>query len=216
MAAQYDVFSVDTSTGTVLRVEISTWTGSGVKVGGPFPTKAAAQAWITANPQALGKTVLAQDQGDVGDWIVVPEGEAGNIINALSTALDSKALSDIVGLVKGDLNTGSGTTYTVKQLTTATQVENAETANLPLYPTKAAAQAAADTTNSANTPSTGPSSNPLAGLAAIGEFFGNLANANTWVRVGEAVLGLILLAVGVARITHAQNVISTAVKAAAV
>ena len=52
--------------------------------------------------------------------------------------------------------------------------------------------------------------NPLTTLLS------NLANANTWVRVGEVVLGLILLAVGAARLTHAPNLISTAVKAAAV
>lgn len=48
-----------------------------------------------------------------------------------------------------------------------------------------------------------PPSNPLSGLAAIGDFFGRLTEGSTWVRVGEVVLGLILLAVGVARITHA-------------
>lgn len=45
--------------------------------------------------------------------------------------------------------------------------------------------------------------NPLGGLAAIGAFFSDLSNANTWVRVGEGLLGLVLIAVGVARITHA-------------
>lgn len=44
---------------------------------------------------------------------------------------------------------------------------------------------------------------PLGGLAAIGDFFGRLSEGSTWIRVGEVVLGLILLAVGVARITHA-------------
>jgi hypothetical protein len=41
------------------------------------------------------------------------------------------------------------------------------------------------------------------GLAAIGNFFGRLEQANTWVCVGETILGLILIAVGLARITDA-------------
>jgi hypothetical protein len=56
----------------------------------------------------------------------------------------------------------------------------------------------------------------LGGLDAIGAFFSNLGQASTWVRVGQVALGLILIAVGAARITHAPNIISTAVKAAAV
>ena len=50
--------------------------------------------------------------------------------------------------------------------------------------------------------------NPLTTLLS------NLTSANTWIRVAEGLLGIILLAVGVARLTHAQNIISTAVKAA--
>lgn len=46
-------------------------------------------------------------------------------------------------------------------------------------------------------------SNPLTGLAAIGDFFQRLTQASTWIRVGEVLLGLILLAAGLARITHA-------------
>ncbi|MGH3223573.1 MAG: hypothetical protein ACRDPY_33635 [Streptosporangiaceae bacterium] len=48
-----------------------------------------------------------------------------------------------------------------------------------------------------------PPSNPLSGVAAIGDFFSKLGQPNTWIRVGEVALGLILLAVGVARITGA-------------
>lgn len=78
------------------------------------------------------------------------------------------------------------------------------------YPTQAAAEAAfpqgsAGTTASSSgnpTVSNAPV-NPLGGLAGIGDFFGRLTEASTWVRVGEVVLGLVLLAVGIARITHA-------------
>ena len=55
--------------------------------------------------------------------------------------------------------------------------------------------------------------NPLTGLAAIGDFFQRLTQANTWVRIGEGILGLILLAVGIARITHAVPVATKVAKA---
>ena len=45
--------------------------------------------------------------------------------------------------------------------------------------------------------------NPLTGLAAIGDFFGRLTSANLWERVGEVVLGIILIAVGLAKLTGA-------------
>jgi hypothetical protein len=48
-------------------------------------------------------------------------------------------------------------------------------------------------------------------LQAIGDFFSKLGQANTWIRVGEVLLGIILLAVGAARITHAENFVSKAV-----
>jgi hypothetical protein len=37
---------------------------------------------------------------------------------------------------------------------------------------------------------------PLTGVAAIGDFFSRLGQANTWIRVGEVVAGLILLGIG--------------------
>ena len=49
-------------------------------------------------------------------------------------------------------------------------------------------------------------SGPLSGLAAIGNFFNSLSQASTWIRVGEVLLGLILVAVGLARLTHAVPV----------
>lgn len=49
-------------------------------------------------------------------------------------------------------------------------------------------------------------SSPFGGLAAIGDFFARLGQPNTWIRAGEVVLGLILIAVGLARITKAVPV----------
>lgn len=45
--------------------------------------------------------------------------------------------------------------------------------------------------------------NSVPGLSQIGTFFSSLGQANTWIRVGEVLLGFILIAVGLARITHA-------------
>ena len=42
-----------------------------------------------------------------------------------------------------------------------------------------------------------------------------LNSPDSLVRIGQILLGLVLVAVGAARLTHAQNIISTAVKAAA-
>jgi hypothetical protein len=45
--------------------------------------------------------------------------------------------------------------------------------------------------------------NPLTGLAAVGQFFNNLGSAAWWLRIGEVVLGLVLVAVGVAKVVPA-------------
>jgi hypothetical protein len=207
---QYYVYSVDSSTGTTYQIETSpTWNGPGIKLAGPFATKALAQAWITANPQALNKAVLGQDQADVGKWIVVPEGEAGDIVNALATALNSNLLADAIGEVKGDLSTGSATTFTVTQLTTAVQVQNAESANITIYPTKALAQAQANTVNAANGPKTGASWE-----TELGQFLSAISSENTWVRVAKVLIGGAMLLVGIAKLTGAGGVAAKAVRIA--
>jgi hypothetical protein len=43
----------------------------------------------------------------------------------------------------------------------------------------------------------------LTGLAAIGDFFQRLTQGNTWLRIGEGLLGIILIAVGLAHMTRA-------------
>jgi hypothetical protein len=50
----------------------------------------------------------------------------------------------------------------------------------------------------------------LSGLDKIGAFFASLTQANAWIRIGEVVLGVILLAVGFARVTGAGNAVSKA------
>ena len=46
----------------------------------------------------------------------------------------------------------------------------------------------------------------LTGLAAIGDFFQRLTQGNTWLRIGEGLLGIILIAVGLAHMSHAVPV----------
>lgn len=49
--------------------------------------------------------------------------------------------------------------------------------------------------------------------SSIADFLGRLTEASTWERVGTVVIGVVLLAVGLARITGTQNAVSSIVKA---
>jgi hypothetical protein len=92
------------------------------------------------------------------------------------------------------------------------------------FPSLAAAQAYLKV-GAQNTPSPIPglditpggqitASNPLEFLQPIGQFFHDLANANTWIRVAKVIAGGMLLIIGLAHITGASNAIaSTARKA---
>ncbi|HEY1618003.1 MAG TPA: hypothetical protein VGG25_10320 [Streptosporangiaceae bacterium] len=55
----------------------------------------------------------------------------------------------------------------------------------------------------------------LSGLAAIGGFFDKLGEGNTWIRVAQVLLGVALIGIGVARLTHASNLVSRAAGVAA-
>lgn len=56
--------------------------------------------------------------------------------------------------------------------------------------------------------------NPLSGLAAIGDFFGRLGQANTWIRVAEVGLGIVLISIGIAKITNAVPIATKIAKTA--
>ncbi len=47
----------------------------------------------------------------------------------------------------------------------------------------------------------GVGTNPLAGLASIGDFFSRLTQSNTWIRIGKVIIGGGLVLVGLAHIT---------------
>ena len=56
---------------------------------------------------------------------------------------------------------------------------------------------------------------PLSGVDAIGHFFNNLGNANTWIRVAKVTIGGALLIVGIAKLTGVEKgIVGKAVKAA--
>lgn len=55
-------------------------------------------------------------------------------------------------------------------------------------------------------------SNPLAGLSDIANFFDKLGQAHTWLRVAEVLLGLGLIAIGIAKMTNAVPIATKAAK----
>jgi hypothetical protein len=70
-------------------------------------------------------------------------------------------------------------------------------------PSAGPAQAPSDLTGPGGKIPGAPSiTNPLGGIAAIGDFFNRLTQPNTWIRVGEVVAGLLLVWVGFNAITR--------------
>lgn len=56
-------------------------------------------------------------------------------------------------------------------------------------------------------------SNPLTGLAAIGDFFQRLTQKSTWVRIAEVVLGLLLVVVGLSKLSGVSSAVVKTAKA---
>jgi hypothetical protein len=101
---------------------------------------------------------------------------------------------------------------------TAAAVENA-TGFPPLagpFPTKAAAQAYATSSGitQKTTPTTPSISNPLDALTEIGDFFHRLTEAETWERLGEVLLGGIIIWAGIKALTTGQSPVRTAARTA--
>ena len=173
--------------------------------GGPYGTQAAAQAGLSRITAADGKPPASAAQ--TSGWIAVPEGTAGEIVNALATEGDAvKGItgagslsgigSELSNLAKITADaTGSGpTTYTVEHLTTAGQVVAAQNAGLTVYSTQAQAQAAA---NQQNTDGNGSWEQSLA------NFLNALDSKNTWIRAAKVLVGSIMIIVGLANLTGA-------------
>lgn len=105
------------------------------------------------------------------------------------------------------------TNYVVQQ--SATRPVNAVAGP---YPTKAAAEAWQTSANTAgNSPGSaiGGATDAAVKATGVGAFLGKLGEASLWLRVAEVALGLLLIAVGVAKITHAVPVATTIAKAVA-
>jgi hypothetical protein len=99
---------------------------------------------------------------------------------------------------------------TAKLLNLNAQIEG----NTHGYPSYAAAKAFADSWNKVAKPTVGnPVAGALTGVDAIGDFFHRLSEANTWSRVGEVLLGGILVYAGVKALSSG-TVASGAAKAA--
>jgi len=114
-----------------------------------------------------------------------------------------------------EVSTGKNTGDTYK-IISGTQAQAEAQAKLALSGSVAGpytSQAAALTAAKAGKGSVQQNSNPLSGgasttgaqnwYAGISNFFQGLTDANTWIRVGQVAVGLVLVAVGLARITHA-------------
>lgn len=110
-------------------------------------------------------------------WWVVAEGTAGQIIGDIAHDLQS-----------GGGPAGVGSFFTVKQ--SAAKPSGAAAGP---FATQAQAQAKADALNGDVTTATQPNASNLGG---VGAFFGRLSQASTWIRVGEVVIGLILVGIG--------------------
>lgn len=79
--------------------------------------------------------------------------------------------------------------------------KNADTSNG--YLVWFSSQAAAENFISSETSVLNGSVSGIPGLTDIANFFDKLGEANTWIRIGEVILGLVLVAAGVAKLTHA-------------
>lgn len=76
------------------------------------------------------------------------------------------------------------------------------------FPTQADAKAYADTLHSIGKTVTGA-------VTSTSDFLSRLTDPNTWVRIAEVVLGLVLIAVGVAKLTNAVPVATKVASGAA-
>jgi hypothetical protein len=146
-----------------------------------------------------------------GGYFVVPEGELGQITNALATvahANDPRDLVSLGGLRKAvddtveslkqtvGLATGSNTSWTVTHATSAVQVLAMEGAGYKRYSTIGAAQSQA-TNQNRNVSGSGAPSNPLTSYL---QFLKILTDKNVWIRIGEFTLGSALIIVGLAHL----------------
>jgi hypothetical protein len=143
-------------------------------------------------------------------WVVYPVGEnTGGVLNPVTPA-GTKILATTAGSTEDTTisNGGSVDGYT-RFMGPFSSQSAAASANPP-----SGLSAIIDITGGAVGAATNATiGNPLAGIAAVGDFFQRLTQGSTWLRIGEVFLGLLFLAVGISKLT---NTVPAATKVAAV
>jgi hypothetical protein len=145
-------------------------------------------------------------------WVLVPaaaEQNAAGVVSGafvVSVAQGSAVDSQLLGNYAGKVTVGGKTGYLrAGPFTTA--------AAAAAYLKTGAAAAGTGIPGVSIAPSGAvTTSNPLAGLAAIGQFFTSLGEVNTWIRVAKVLAGGLLLVIGLVHITGADNAIATAAR----
>jgi hypothetical protein len=98
------------------------------------------------------------------------------------------------------------TPFSVKEATSQAEKTADMKAGYFLWFTSAAAA------NAQSTETEGQVPNPLTGVDAIGAFFNSLGEASTWIRVAKVLVGGVLLLVGLAHMTGADNAVASAAR----
>jgi hypothetical protein len=221
--ATYYVFSVNTTKGTTELAELSTWSGPGTRIPGSpaFTTKAAANAWIGANPNA---PICA-------GYFNVPEGEGGKITNTLASftaglnphnyKISTSGVISFFGSLAGDLQTeynstvteirntvdtvdNTTTLITTIHVTDCAQIAALTSAGATQYQTSNSASAAAAKQNAGYTGTGAASGSGSSWEQSIQNFIGDLTSQNLWVRVAKIVFGGGILLLGIAKLTGAD------------
>lgn len=108
---------------------------------------------------------------------------------------------------------GQNQTETVVQAATRPSGNNISVATGP-YATQQEAQNTISGLHTSGSVPPLPSIPAFTGLAAIGDFFGRLTEPNTWLRIGEGLLGIILIAVALGKLSGLEDTAKTAAAAA--
>ena len=96
---------------------------------------------------------------------------------------------------------GNPTGWNIVVANNATEkMQFAQNGYLVWFTTRAAAQAEISSESSAF--GSGQPQNAIPGLTDIGDFFHRLTEGSTWVRVGETVVGVIILYAGIRAVAH--------------
>ena len=96
--------------------------------------------------------------------------------------------------------------FSVKEAATAAEKATDEKAGDDLWFTSEAAA------NAQSTETEGQIPDPLSGVDAIGAFFNSLGEAATWIRVAKVLVGGVLLLIGLAHMTGADNAVASAAR----